>query len=97
MDKKNQNQKQTATETNVVKGDKKGYAFLGRLKGCPDFGRIARAQVVRDEAGHVREIVLKKGEKAGAMLKHGYVNVGKGIEAHVEFKDNEKVILKLAA
>lgn len=79
---------------NLVKGDKKGYFRLSKLEGCPDLKKLVKA-TVKDEDGRI-EIILGKGDKAGAMLRHGFINVGRE-RSFVAEVHKDRILLKPAA
>ena len=70
----------------TIKSDARGYVFLGKLPGCPDLSKMGHASVIKTGT-HV-EIKLSRAKEHLAMLKRGYINIGKCMEAKVDFTGN---------
>ena len=84
-------QNDKAVETKVaepitsVKANSRGYAFLGRVTGAPDFKEIKHGSRVDSESNTVIELGGK--EDCGNMLRRGYLHIGKSAKAEVKFTD----------
>jgi hypothetical protein len=70
----------------TVKADSRGYAYLGKLEGAPDFSKVANFERIGEPGTAIQEITLNHGKPATFMITKGYVAIGPNAEAEVEFK-----------
>lgn len=76
----------------TVKANNRGYAFLGRVTGHPDFKSIKCG--TRTDTASETVIALGGKEDVGNMLRRGYLHIGKSAKAEVKFTaDGIQVIL----
>jgi hypothetical protein len=69
----------------TVKASKRGYAYLGKLEGAPDFKKLTHATRNGEAGTPIQEIVINGEKKATSMIRRGYVAIGPNVEAEVEF------------
>ena len=87
--------KTNKTETQTIKANNRGYAYLNKLEGAPDFSEVKTAEFDYGPEGDKKVITvrLNKGEDdCGNMLRRGYVHIGADREATVEVKGSKLII-----
>jgi hypothetical protein len=72
----------------IVKADSRGYAYLGKLEGAPDFSKLSKAARLGQPGTPIQALDFNGEGKPNNMLKKGYVAVGANAEVEVEFKAN---------
>lgn len=75
-----------ANKKQIVKADSRGYAYLGKLEGAPNFKEL-KAATRLGEPGTPIQAIEFTGEKPSNMLRKGYVAVGANAEVEVEFTE----------
>ena len=69
----------------TVKADSRGYAYLGKLEGAPDFSALTNAERHGEPGTAIQEVILSGDKPASNMLKKGYLAIGPNATAEVEF------------
>jgi len=73
---------------NTIKANSRGYAYLGKVEGCPDLSTVKTAEFVLDEktTGKIAVALNKTKDDCGNMLRRGYIHVGKAnLKVKVKF------------
>jgi hypothetical protein len=73
---------------NQVKANSRGYAFLGKIEGCPDLSKVKVADIDYADNGTVTAHLGRGKVDAGQMLRRGYLHIGANETKKVTFSKN---------
>ena len=76
---------------NTIQANSRGYAYLGKVEGCPDLSTVKTAEFTLDEkvTGKIAVALGKTKDDCGNMLRRGYIHVGKAnLKVSVKFNKN---------
>lgn len=88
MEKQNENKAEVKAVEPIttVKANSRGYAFLGKVTGHPDFKAIKTG--TRTDSANDTVIALGGKEDVGNMFRRGYLHIGKSAKAEVKFTES---------
>jgi hypothetical protein len=88
MAKQKKDEKVKKADKSTVKANSRGYAFLGKVKGAPDFSKIKTAEIDYDDNGNCVAKLGKGNVDAGQMLRRGYLHIGPNKTKKITFGKN---------